>query len=325
MQRRKLGQLDVSCMGLGCMGMTPIYGSPDPDSAIRTIHRAADLGIDLLDTSDAYGKNTNEELVGRAIAGRRNRYVVATKFGNLRLPDGTPVVSGKPDYVMQACEASLRRLKIDVIDLFFQHRVDPDTPIDDTVGAMAQLVQQGKVRHIGLSEASPSTIRRAQAVHPITALQTEYSLWTRDVESEILPLCRELKIGFVAYSPLGRGFLTGTIASEDALSKDDIRLQMPRFTGDNLKHNTLLVEHLKELAAKEHCTPAQLAIAWVLSRGDDIVPIAGTSKPQRLEENAGAATLQPSAETMRALDGLFAPGVAAGVRTIPTLLARLGL
>jgi len=325
MQRRKLGSLEVACVGLGCMSMTPIYDHPDPASAIRTIQRAAELGIDLLDTSDAYGKGANEELVGRAIAGDRDRYVISTKFGNLRQPDGSPAVNGRPEYVPRACKASLRRLGVDVIDLYFLHRVDPSVPIEDTVGAMGQLVQEGLVRHIGLSEAAPATLRRAHATFPITALQTEYSLWTRDVEAETLELCRVLGVGFVAYSPLGRGFLAGNIDREDALGQGDIRLSMPRFQGDNLRHNFALVSRLKELAAAEGCTPAQLAIAWVLSRGDFIVPIAGTSKPHRLEENAAAAALKPKPATFRELDEIFTPGSAAGVRTVPSLLSRLGL
>ena len=236
MQTRKLRSLDVSSIGLGCMGMTPIYGNPDPALAIETIHRALDLGINLIDTSDAYGKGANEQLVGRAIAGQRDRYVISTKFGNLRLPDGSPGVNGRPEYVQQACEASLKRLGIDVIDLYFQHRVDPSVPIEDTVGAMGRLVEQGKVRHIGLSEAAPARIRRAQATFPITALQTEYSLATREVETEILDLCKDLGIGFVAYGALGRGLLTGRIANDTVLDQDDIRLQMPRFQGANREH-----------------------------------------------------------------------------------------
>ncbi len=325
MRRRKLGKLEVSSIGLGCMSMTPIYGDPDPASALETLLRAPELGIDLIDTSDAYGKGKNEELVARALKGRRDRYVVASKFGNLRMPDGSPAVNGRPDYVPKACEASLKRLGIDTIDLYYLHRVDPATPIEDTVGAMARLIEQGKIRHIGLSEAGARTIRRAHATHPITALQTEYSLWTRDVESEILPTCRELGIGFVAYGPLGRGFLTGSIASEASLAKDDIRRTMPRFQGDNFERNRGLVRELEALAKAERCTPAQLAIAWVLTRGDDIVPIAGTSKKSRLEENAAAAALQISQRTIAALDELFAPGAAVGERTVLALLPRLGL
>src|SRR3977135_711820 len=286
MQTRKLRSLDVSSIGLGCMGMTPIYGKPDPALAIETIHRALDLGINFIDTSDAYGKGANEQLVGRAIAGQRDRYVISTKFGTLRLPDGSPGVNGRPEYVQQACEASLKRLGIDAIDLYFQHRVDPSVPIEDTVGAMGRLVEQGKVRHIGLSEAAPARIRLAQATFPITALQTEYSLATREVETEILDLCKDLGIGFVAYGALGRGLLTGRITNDTVLDQDDIRLQMPRFQGANRDTNFALVARLQELAQAERCTPSQLAIAWLLGRGSTIVPIVGTSKPQPLEENA---------------------------------------
>jgi aryl-alcohol dehydrogenase-like predicted oxidoreductase len=308
------------------MGMTPIYGSPDPQLAVRTIHMAADLGLDLLDTSDAYGGHgTNEELVGRGIAGRRHRYIVATKFGNLRLPDGSPGVNGRPEYVAKACDESLKRLGIDAIDLYFQHRVDPTVAVEETVGAMGRLVTQGKVRHIGLSEASAARLRRAHATFPITALQTEYSLWTREVETEILDVCRELGIGFVAHSPLGRGFLTGNYDGGTVLEKNDIRWKMPRFQGANRDANLLLVERLKELAKAENCTPSQLAIAWVLSRGEFIVPIAGTSKPHRLQENTGATSLRLSRKTLNALEEAFPIGAAAGERTLPELLPRLGL
>ena len=325
MQTRKLRSLDVSSIGLGCMGMTPIYGKPDPALAIETIHRALDLGINLIDTSDAYGKGANEQLVGRAIAGQRDRCVISTKFGNLRLPDGSPGVNGRPEYVQQACEASLKRLGIDAIDLYFQHRVDPSVPIEDTVGAMGRLVEQGKVRHIGLSEAAPARIRRAQATFPITALQTEYSLATREVETEILDLCKDLGIGFVAYGALGRGLLTGRIANDTVLDQDDIRLQMPRFQGANRDTNFALVARLQELAQAERCTPSQLAIAWLLGRGSTIVPIVGTSKPQRLEENAAAVSLQPGPSTLRALEDIFPAGAVAGARTVLELLPRLGL
>jgi aryl-alcohol dehydrogenase-like predicted oxidoreductase len=325
MQTRQLGPLKVSAIGLGCMGMTPIYGTPDPGLAIATIHRAADLGITLIDTSDAYGKGENERLVGRAIAGRRDRYVVSSKFGNLRNPDGSPGVNGRPEYIRQACEASLKRLGIETIDLYFQHRVDTTVPVEDTVGAMARLVQEGKVRHIGLSEAAVPRIRRAHATYPLAALQTEYSLAERLVESEILDTCAELGIGFVAYGALGRGLLTGTIQNDTELAPDDIRLQMPRFQDENRPKNLALVARLQELAAAERCTPAQLAIAWVLSRRAFIVPIVGTSKPARLTENAAAAELRISAATLQALDQAFPPGAAAGVRTVPELLPRLGL
>ncbi len=325
MQTRKLRSLEVSSIGLGCMGMTPIYGNPDPDLAVKTIHLAAELGITLLDTSDAYGKGTNEQLVGRATAGRRDRYVISSKFGNIRLPDGSPSVNGRPEYVQQACEASLKRLGIETLDLYFQHRVDTSVPVEDTVGAMGRLVEQGKVRHIGLSEAAPARIRRAQATYPITALQTEYSLSTREVEAEILDVCEELGIGFVAYGALGRGLLTGTIAKDTTLEKNDIRLQMPRFQGSNRDANLVLVSRLKELAQAERCTPSQLAIAWVLTRRDWIVPIVGTSKPQRLEENAAAASLRISAATLQALDEAFPVGAVAGARTVLELMPRLGL
>jgi aryl-alcohol dehydrogenase-like predicted oxidoreductase len=306
--------------------MTPFYGTPDPQSGFETLLRAPELGVNFLDTSDAYAKGKNEELVGRALAkaGRAN-FIVASKFGNLRNADGSPAVNGRPEYVAQACEASLKRLGIDTIDLYYQHRVDPSVPIEDTVGAMARLVKQGKVRCLGLSEASAQTIRRAHAVHPIAALQSEYSLWTRDVEAEILPTCRELGIGFVAYGALGRGFLTGTIASSSSLPEGDIRREMPRFQADNFAHNAALVRELERLAKEESCTPAQLAIAWVLSRGKDLVSLAGTSKKHRLEENAAATELTVSPGTLSALQRLFPKGAARGVRTVPSLLPRLGL
>jgi aryl-alcohol dehydrogenase-like predicted oxidoreductase len=325
MERRKLGTLEVSAIGLGCMSMTPIYGEPEPANAIETLHRAAELGIDFIDTSDAYGQGRNEELVGRALAGRRNKYVVATKFGNLRRPDGTPAVDGRPEYVRQACEASLRRLAIETIDLYYIHRVDPSVPIEDTVGAMAELVKQGKVRHLGISEAGPKTIRRAHAAHKMAALQTEYSLWTRDVESEILGLCRELGIGFVAYSPLGRGFLTGSITATDQLAAKDVRSNMPRFSGDNLRHNLALVGELKNLATAAGCTAAQLALAWLLQRDTSIVPIAGTSHRRWLEENATAAAITMSAATTAALERIFRPGAAIGTRYPEAMMSRVGL
>jgi aryl-alcohol dehydrogenase-like predicted oxidoreductase len=325
MERRKLGGLEVSGLGLGCMGMTPFYGSPDPEAAIATIRRAPELGIDFLDTSDAYGQGRNEELVGRAIAGRRDRYVVATKFGNLRLPDGTPAVDGRPDYVPKACEASLRRLGCEVIDLYYLHRVDPSVAIEETVGAMGRLVERGLVRHIGLSEAGQKTLRRAHAAYPIAALQSEYALSSRDVEGEILDTCRELGIGFVAYSPLGRGLLGGAIAKLEALEAKDVRRNLPRFEAENLRKNLALVDELRVLAKSENCTPAQLAIAWVMGRGDAIVPIAGTSRPQRLEENAGAASLRLSAEAQAALERLFPRDAMAGARNRPDLLSRMGI
>jgi aryl-alcohol dehydrogenase-like predicted oxidoreductase len=326
MERRKLGALDVSAVGLGCMSMTPIYGVPDPDEAFATLQRAPEIGIDFIDTSDAYGANgANEEFVGRAIKGRRDKYVLATKFGNVRLPDGKPGAKGNPDYVTQACDKSLRRLGTDYIDLYYIHRVDNTVPIEDTVGAMVRLKERGKVQHLGISEAGTSTIRRAHKVHPMAALQTEYSLWTRDVEQEIRPLCDELGIGFVAYAPLGRGFLTGVVPNADALPQNDRRRNMPRFQAANAQHNQKLVEILKELAAKEGCSPAQLAIAWLLSRQPPVVPLAGTSKRKWLDENAEAVKIKPSAATLEALDQTFKPGVTQGDRYPAAMMARLGL
>jgi len=324
--RRKLGTLDVSAINLGTMSMTPIYGVPDADEAIVTLHRAPELGIDFIDTSDAYGANgANEELVGRALKGRRDKYILATKFGNIRLPDGKPGAKGNPDYVMEACEKSLKRLGTDYIDLYYIHRIDETVPIEDTVGAMAKLKQQGKIRHLGLSEAGPATIRRAHKAHPIAALQTEYSLWSRDVETEILPLCAELGIGFVGYAPLGRGFLTATVTAGDAMPQNDMRRNMPRFQGDNAKQNEALVDVLKDLAAQERCTPAQLAIAWVLSRRPPVVPLVGASKRKWLEENAKATEITISAATLGALDRTFRPGVTRGDRYAAPMMARLGL
>src|SRR6478672_4522528 len=305
MQRRRLGGLEVSAVGLGCATMTPFYDAPDPDSAIATIRRAGELGVDFLDTSDAYGAGRNEELIARAVEGHRGDYVIASKFGNLSQSGGPRFSDGRPEYVREACEKSLKRLQTDVIDLYYIHRVDPEVPIEDTVGAMADLVSQGKVRHLGISEAGAATIRRAHTVHSMSAVQIEYSLWTRDVEAEILPLCEELGIGFVAYSPLGRGFLTGTIADISALRVGDARRNMPRFQGDNLRRNLELVEKLKRLAPAENCTPAQLALAWVLSRAPFVVPIPGTSHRHRLEENAAAVALKISADTEDALLQVF--------------------
>lgn len=322
MQRRKLGQLEVSAIGLGCATMTPFYGDPDPASAIDTVRRAPELGIDLLDTSDAYGNGRNEELIAAAVAGHRHDYVIASKFGNLRRPDGTPTADGRPEYVKAACERSLRRLQTDVIDLYYIHRVDPVVPIEDTVSAMSDLVREGKVRFLGISEAGPQTIRRAHATYPMAAVQIEYSLWTRDVESEILPLCDELGIGFVAYSPLGRGFLTGSVTSRDELRPGDVRLNMPRFQQENLRQNLDLVAELRCLAEAEGLTPAQLALAWVLSRGRGIVPIAGTSQRRWLEENAAAAPISIGAATAEALERIFPLGAAAGAR-YPNVFARL--
>ena len=321
MERRKLGELEVSAVGLGCATMTPFYGEPDPASAIETIRRAGELGIDFLDTSDAYGNGRNEELISRAVEGRRHEYVIASKFGNLRRPDGTPTANGRPEYVKAACERSLRRLQTDVLDLYYIHRVDPAVPIEDTVGAMSDLVRDGKVRFLGISEAGPQTIRRAHTTHPMAAVQIEYSLWTRDVEGEILGLCRELGIGFVAYSPLGRGFLTGTVTGREALRDGDARQRMPRFQEENLRRNLELVAELRQLAEAERCTPAQLALAWVLSRGPSVVPIAGTSHRRWIEENAAAVDIRAAQATAEALDRIFRPGAAAGAR-YPEMFSR---
>jgi aryl-alcohol dehydrogenase-like predicted oxidoreductase len=323
MERRRLGELEVSALGLGCGTMTPFYDEPDPAEAIATIRRAHALGIDFLDTADGYGRGRNEELVAQAVAGHRRDYVIASKFGNLGLLGDPRFADGRPEYVREACEKSLRRLNTDVINLYYVHRIDPTVPIEDTVGAMADLVQQGKVRHLGLCEAGAATIRRAHATHPLAAVQIEYSLWTRDVESEILPLCEELGIGFVAYSPLGRGFLTGNVTDPTALRESDARRNMPRFQGENLRQNLALVDELKAHAAAEGCTPAQLAIAWLLARRPFVVPIPGTSHIGRLEQNAAAAALTPSADTFDALDHVFAPGAAAGTRYPAGHLARL--
>jgi aryl-alcohol dehydrogenase-like predicted oxidoreductase len=317
MEKRRLGSqgLVVSALGLGCMGMSEFYGPADEREAIATIHRALELGVNFLDTADVYGMSKNEELVGRAIRGRRHQVVLATKFGNTRLPDGRfGPVNGRPEYVRQACEASLRRLGVGVIDLYYQHRVDPTVPIEDTVGAMADLVRQGKVRYLGLSEAAPATIRRAHAVHPITALQTEYSLWSRDPEDEILPAVRALGIGFVAYSPLGRGFLTGRFRRAEDLPKDDHRTTMPRFQGENFQKNLALVERIKAIAAEKSVTPAQLALAWVLAQGQDIVPIPGTKRRTYLEQNAAAVAVRLTSEDLRRINEVVPNGAAAGAR-----------
>jgi aryl-alcohol dehydrogenase-like predicted oxidoreductase len=325
MQQRWLGGLAVSAVGLGCATMTPFYDEPDDDAAIDTLRRSREIGIDFLDTSDAYGQGRNEELIARAIRGHRDAYLIASKFGNLRAADGSPTSDGRPEFVKACCERSLKRLATEVIDLYYVHRIDPVVPIEDTVGAMSNLVRDGKVRHLGLCEAGAATIRRAHAVHPLSAVQIEYSLWTRDVEGEILPLCKELGIGFVAYSPLGRGFLTGDVTDVARLQAGDARRNMPRFQADNLRRNLALVDQLKALAVAERCTPAQLALAWVLSRAPDIVPIPGTSHRRRLEENAAAALLNMSAGTIEALLRVFAPGAASGLRYPENHLERLGI
>jgi aryl-alcohol dehydrogenase-like predicted oxidoreductase len=295
------------------MGMSEFYGPGDEKESIRTIHRALDLGMNFLDTADIYGLGRNEELVGKAIRDRRNKAGLATKFGNVRGADGSWLgVNGKPEYVRSCCEASLRRLGVDVIDLYYQHRVDPDTPIEETVGAMADLVRQGKVRYLGLSEAAPATIRRACAVYPIEALQTEYSLWTRDPEKEVLPTCRELGVGFVAYSPLGRGIFGGRIKNLDDLDEGDYRRSSPRFAGENLAHNLSLVKRLEEIAAEKKCRPSQLALAWLLAR--DVFPIPGTKRVERLEENAGALDVVLTSDDLARLDAAFPPGAAKGTR-----------
>jgi aryl-alcohol dehydrogenase-like predicted oxidoreductase len=317
MQRRRLGSqgLEVSALGLGCMGMSEFYGTRDEDEAIATIHRALELGVTFLDTADAYGPFTNERLVGTAIGGRRDEVVLATKFGNDRRPDGSWVgINGAPEYVRSACEASLERLGVETIDLYYQHRVDPTVPIEETVGAMAELVAEGKVRYVGLSEAAPETIRRAHAVHPITALQTEYSLWSREPEDAILATVRELDIGFVAYSPLGRGFLTGAIGSPDDFDPDDRRASFPRFHGDNFERNLELVEVVRQLAEEKGCAPAQLALAWVLARGEDVVPIPGTKRRRYLEENVAALDVVLDEDDVRRLEEAFPRGAAAGDR-----------
>ncbi len=317
METRRLGSqgLEVSQQGLGCMGMSEFYGEGDEREAIATIERALALGVTLLDTADMYGPFTNERLVGRAIAGRRDEVVLATKFGIARGENGERLgVRGDPAYVREACDASLERLGVETIDLYYQHRVDPKVPIAETVGAMAELVQQGKVRYLGLSEASPETIRRAHAVHPISALQTEYSLWTRDVEERILPTLRELGIGLVAYSPLGRGFLTGSFTSPEQLGEDDFRRHNPRFQGENFTENLAIVERVRALAEERGATPAQLALAWVMQRSDDVVPIPGTKRVRYLEENVAATRLELSDEDLRRLDEAAPPGEAAGDR-----------
>jgi aryl-alcohol dehydrogenase-like predicted oxidoreductase len=324
MQQRKLGRLGptVSALGLGCMGMSEFYGPRDEAEAIATLERALDLGIDFLDTADMYGPYTNEELVGRALRGRRSGVVLATKFGIVREPGKMPrAINGRPEYVRQACEGSLKRLGVETIDLYYQHRVDPATPIEDTVGAMSELVREGKVRFLGLSEAGAETIRRAHAVHPITALQSEYSLWTRDPEDGILATCRALGVGFVAYSPLGRGFLTGQIKRFEDLAADDYRRFSPRFMGDNFQRNLDLVRRVEEIAAEKRVRPSQLALAWVLAQGEDIVPIPGTKRRTYLEENVGALELRLTPQDLARIDAVVPPGAAAGLRYPEAMMA----
>lgn len=328
MQTRKLGtELVVSSLGLGCMGMSGMYGDADEAAAIATIHQAIDLGVTFLDTADAYGSGHNETLIGTAIRDRRDKVIIATKFGLSDISKGgyKIPVNGRPEYVRAACEASLQRLGVDTIDLYYQHRVDPTTPIEETIGAMAELVREGKVRFLGLSEASAPTIRRAYAVHPIAALQSEYSLWSRDVEAEILPTCRELKIGFVPWSPLGRGFLTGAVKSFADLAANDWRRMSPRFQGENFQHNLDLVERVRALASHKNCTPAQLAIAWLLQQGDDIVPIPGTKRVSYLLENLGGLELELTAADLALIDQIVPPGAASGDRYPAELMKMVNL
>jgi aryl-alcohol dehydrogenase-like predicted oxidoreductase len=327
MEQRRLGTqgLVVSALGLGCMGMSQSYGPADEQESLATIQRAVDLGTTFLDTADIYGPYTNERLVGRAIAGRRDEVVLATKFANQRLDDGTRVVNGRPDYVRRACDASLERLGVDHIDLYYQHRVDRSVPVEDTWGALAGLVEAGKVRHLGISEAAPETVRRAHAVHPVTAGQYEWSLFSRDLEDELVPTLRELGIGVVAYSPLGRGFLSGRITSPDDFGEDDFRRNHPRFTGENFARNLELVERVRELAERKGVTPSQLAIAWVLAQGDDVVPIPGTKRRSYLEENRGAVEVELTSEDLAVIEEVTPRGSVAGDRYDAQMMARVNL
>ena len=325
MKKRNLGTsgIEVPAIGLGCMVMPGFYGPGDEADSIATIHRAADIGVNHLDTSDAYGGGKNEELLGRAIAGRRQDYFIATKFGNIRDADGKPAVDGRPEYVAQACDQSLRRLGIDEIDLYYQHRMDPGVPVEETVGAMADLIAAGKVKALGLSEAAPETVRRAHAQHPIAALQTEYSLWTRHAEDALLPLCNELGIGYVAYSPLGRGMFGGAITGTESLAEGDRRAAHPRFLEENIGANVKLVEPVRDMASDKGVSMARLALAWVLAKGDSIVPIPGTKSSKHLEDNAAAADLELSAEEVAALDAAIPPGAAQGERYPPGALKHV--
>ena len=323
MKKRRLGPLEVPAIGFGCMVLPGFYFAGSEEQAIATLHRAAELGVNFLDTADAYGSGKNEELVGRAVKGRRDRYLIASKFGNVITPNAGREIDGRPEYVAAACEASLKRLGIEALDLYFQHRVDPQVPIEDTVGAMKRLVEQGKVRYLGLSEAAPATIRRAHKVHPIAALQTEYSLWTRDAEAELLPLCRELGIGYVAYSPLGRGIFGGEIRDSGSLAENDRRKAHPRFQGENLAANVRLAQGVAALAAKKGSSPAQLALAWLLAKGEDIVPIPGTRRIDHLEANAAAVSIELSTAEISSLEAACPAGAAKGTRYPAGAMARL--